>query len=290
MIQPNDVVVRKSYGCDVLFKVKRIYESKDGQTMTILKGIDIRLVADAPLDDLQLVEELDYNRYRKTKLGENYTKLEMILGQRKYFRNKNYMSGNISSVREKEEFFDVPGSVLHIDGDEDYLEKCLSAYKTLKIPHNGYCVPEKEQPNVVLYYLQKHQPDILVITGHDGLLKGAKDFSSLDSYRNSRNFVAAVKSARKFIPGRDDLVIFAGACQSHYEALLQTGANFASSPRRVFIHAFDPVFIVEKIAFASINETLALNDILSNTVTGIGGVGGIETRGRFRLGFPKSPY
>ena len=33
------------------------------------------------------------------------------------------------------------------------------------------------------------------------------------------------------------LIIVAGACQSHFEALLQAGANFASSPGSVLIHA-----------------------------------------------------
>jgi spore coat assembly protein len=86
------------------------------------------------------------------------------------------------------------------------------------------------------------------------------------------------------------LVIFAGACQSHYEAILAAGANFASSPQRILIHAFDPVFVVEKIAYSNIHEVLSINDIIDNTITGMDGIGGIETRGRLRVGYPKSPY
>ena len=100
----------------------------------------------------------------------------------------------------------------------------------------------------------------------------------------------SVRRARKFEPGRDDLIIFAGACQSHYEAIIEAGANFASSPQRIFIHAFDPVFIVEKLAYTSIYDVIAIKDIINNTITGIEGVGGIETRGRLRMGYPKSPY
>jgi spore coat assembly protein len=86
------------------------------------------------------------------------------------------------------------------------------------------------------------------------------------------------------------LVIFAGACQSNYEALLKAGANFASSPKRVLIHAFDPVFVVERLAYTPCHKVIALRELVQNTITGADGVGGLETRGRFRLGYPKSPY
>ncbi|HWR07173.1 sporulation peptidase YabG, partial [Sporomusa sp.] len=82
---------------------------------------------------------------------------------------------------------------------------------------------------------------------------------------------------------------FAGACQSHFEAILSSGANFASSPNRIFIHAYDPVFIAEKVAFTPINKTVEVSDAITASVTGIDGVGGLETRGKFRLGMPKTP-
>ena len=88
----------------------------------------------------------------------------------------------------------------------------------------------------------------------------------------------------------DDLVILAGACQSHYEAILDAGANFASSPKRVLIHAFDPVFVAEKIAYTSIHELVLLQDIIESTITGFDGVGGFETSGKHRLGVPKFVY
>ena len=59
---------------------------------------------------------------------------------------------------------------------------------------------------------------------------------------------------------------------------------------RIFIHAYDPVFIAEKVAYTPINKTLDINEAITATVTGIEGVGGIETRGKFRLGLPKTPY
>lgn len=85
-------------------------------------------------------------------------------------------------------------------------------------------------------------------------------------------------------------MIFAGACQSHYEGILRAGANFASSPHRVFIHALDPVFIIEKVAFTPINKIISAKDVIAATITGIKGIGGVETRGKFREGLPRSPY
>ncbi|NLP18108.1 MAG: sporulation peptidase YabG, partial [Firmicutes bacterium] len=72
--------------------------------------------------------------------------------------------------------------------------------------------------------------------------------------------------------------------------LIKAGANFASSPQRVLIHCLDPVLLSEKVAYTPIGQTLAIADALQATITGLSGVGGVETRGKYRLGFPKSPY
>ena len=187
-------------------------------------------------------------------------------------------------------FFDVPGMVLHIDGDKDYLDLCLTTYRQLGIEAHGECISEKQQPKKVNSLLIKYNPDILVITGHDGLLKDKRNFNEVESYRNSKQFMESVKNARRYEPSLDDLIIFAGACQSYYEGILRAGANFASSPHRVFIHALDPVFIIEKVAYTPINKIISAKDVIDATITGIKGIGGVETRGKFREGLPQSPY
>ena len=48
------------------------------------------------------------------------------------------------------------------------------------------------------------------------------DLKNINNYRNSYNFLKAVKEARKWQPDLDTLVIFAGACQSNYEALMES--------------------------------------------------------------------
>jgi len=44
------------------------------------------------------------------------------------------------------------------------------------------------------------------------------------------------------------------------------------------------------VAYTPINQTVIIADVLKSTITGVSGLGGIETRGKYRLGFPKSPY
>lgn len=286
--KPGDVVVRKSYGGDIFFKVRELRKGSSGTEEAVLTGLDVRLVVDAPVSDLEKKDAPSILLYRHKCIQTQTRSLRNILARREMERKSKELFRNGEELAE--DYFEVPGKVLHLDGDEEYLEKCLNTYKQLGVPAFGFAIPEKEQPHRAVELVREYNPDILVLTGHDALKKGTEDFSDLDNYKHSRYFIEAVKQVRQIIPGRDDLVIFAGACQSHYEGILYAGANFASSPQRVLIHAFDPVFIVERLAYTSINESVSIKDIIGTTITGIDGVGGIETRGRFRLGYPKSPY
>src|SRR5690625_1271003 len=134
--------------------------------------------------------------------------------------------------------------------------------------------------------LEKIQPDIVVLTGHDAYLANKVDKKDLRAYRHSKYFQEAVRNARDVVPYVDDLIIFAGACQSHFESLIRAGANFASSPSRINIHALDPVFIAAKIAYTPFMEKVSVMDVLRNTLTREKGMGGIETRGLLRTGLP----
>ncbi|MGI6553921.1 MAG: sporulation peptidase YabG [Bacillota bacterium] len=292
-IKIGDIVGRKSYGCDVLFKINDIYEHK-GETRAKLKGLDVRLIADAPMEDLELQSPDTIFQFRLKMIEKNNQCMHKILMNREIMRKtKNFRGKEVLEDESNDhhgDFFEVPGRVLHLDGDKDYLEKCMRSYIQMEVPARGFHVPEKEQPQAIEKILAEYTADILVLTGHDGFVKGTQDFSRVDNYHNSKYFAEAVRTARKLDPSRNGLVIFAGACQSHYESLLEAGANFASSPQRVLIHAFDPVFLVEKIAYTSFTELVSLKDIIENTITGEDGIGGIETHGRFRMGYPKSPY
>ncbi|WP_418791308.1 sporulation peptidase YabG [Phosphitispora sp. TUW77] len=286
-IKVGDIVARKSYNNDIYFKVNEVIETDSGEVRVKLLGLDVRLFADSPVEDLVKVDADNIREYRKKFIRTNNNCLKRIIEKRLKERgNDLFRSGN----KIEENFFEIPGRVLHIDGNLEYLNLCMAIYGQLGIPAKGANVPEGEQPASVPGLIKKCSPDILVLTGHDGIIRSGADFTDLNNYHNSRYFVKAVKAARFIECNMDNLIIFAGACQSHYEALLQAGANYASAPQRVMIHAFDPVFIVEKVAFTSFNKTIATSEVIENTITGIEGLGGIETRGKLRRGFPKSPY
>lgn len=289
-IKVGDVVGRKSYGLDVYFKVIDIYEDNDGNKIAHLKGLDMRLCANAHLSDLVKIEPNKLADYWRMTMTKNHEAMRRVFMRRQKDREMFLMRSVPGKEKGELEGFDVPGRVLHIDGDGEYLDLCMTTYRQLQIPAEGVNIPEIQQAQKVYDLLMEHHPDLLVLTGHDGFIKGAKNFSDINNYYNSSHFVATVKEARRYEKSRDDLVIFAGACQSHYESLLEAGANFASSPQRVLIHAFDPVFVVEKIAYTSIYDPISLQDIITSTITGFDGIGGMETRGKYRMGIPRSPY
>ena len=286
-LKVGDIVARKSYNKDIYFKVNEITETDSGEVKVKLRGLDVRLFADSPLEDLTKVDGVRIREYRKKFIKTNNNCLKRIFERRLRERNNNMMREQNES---QENFFEIPGRVLHVDGNLEYLNLCMAIYEQLAIQAKGVNVSEKDQPASVPELLKQYSPDILVLTGHDGIIKAGSDFSDLDTYHNSKFFVEAVMAARRIECNRDNLIIFAGACQSHYEALLTAGANYASAPLRVLIHAFDPVFIVEKVAFTPINRTMSTDEVIESTITGIDGLGGIETRGKYRKGFPKSPY
>ncbi|MCL6478796.1 MAG: sporulation peptidase YabG [Peptococcaceae bacterium] len=277
-IREGDVVARNSYGCDIYFKVVRLYMGEDGKEYARLKGLDLRLEATALLDDLVKVESVLVSQYWHNCQLKNMEKMKDIFRRRDEDR-KITIGRAIKNNLDQIESFDLPGTLAHIDGDKEYLDMCMASYKQLNIECYGYHIDEEKQAERVMDILIEHRPDMLVLTGHDGLVKDAKeeDYRDIKKYHNSQHFVNAVSMARRYEKSRDDLVIFAGACQSHYEALLGAGANFASSPKRVLIHAYDPVFVMEKVAYTSIYDPIALKDVIGSTITGFDGIGGVET-------------
>lgn len=282
----GDIVVRKSYGKDITFKVIDIKEIDNGYIYT-LKGINVRIIADSLEEDLEIVPEDSLTENEKLFSRQVNTSIKSILVNRGGFR-KGYRTEKLPITNELT--FGRPGKILHIDGDPEYLDVCLKVYKQLMLNVVGKSIPEKEQPKSVLELVKQVKPDIVVITGHDSIAKGTKDYTNLNNYKNSKYYAEAVSELRNYESNYDDLVIFAGACQSCYEAILDAGANFASSPSRILIHCLDPVFLCEKIAYSNIGKVVSIQEGLENTITGTKGIGGLQTRGKYREGFPKSPY
>ena len=249
----GDLVSRNSYNNDIIFK---IIDLKDN--MALLNGINIRLCADSDINDLKKMDNILIDE-------------EEILVRFK----------DISLDRN--DYFYLPGKILHIDGDKDYLKRCMKFYKKINIKAKGICINEKEMPIKIKSLIEEYKPDIIVITGHDAYYKKN---NNEDNYKNTSNFIKAVREARKLLP-HNDLIIIAGACQSNYEGLIKAGANFASSPKRINIHALDPAIIASSIALSERNKPIDLINILEKTKYGKDGIGGIITNGTMYVGYPR---
>lgn len=308
----GDYVVRKSYGKDIIFKVMDIKENEDGNKFYVLKGTSIRILADSREDDLEVVDddfEADIDKMFNSRVNKA---IKNVMDRRDHRTNMpSSKRGNRGERTEKSDrgerndkdrgksskivkqdnlVFGRPGKILHIDGDKDYLENCLKVYKQLQLEAVGRAVSEKDQPAQILQIVKEIKPDIVVLTGHDGIFKNKQNYLDEESYRNSKYFMEAVKILREYNSSYDELVIFAGACQSYYEGILDSGANYASSPSRVLIHCLDPVFVCEKVAYTGMDKIVQITEVIENTITGIKGVGGLQTRGKYREGYPKSQY
>ena len=255
MIKVGDIVSRYKYNNDTLFKVEKIEDN-----IYYLSGIEVRLCADSMEDDLKK-EELP--------MMQDDDRLAQILNEDEY----------------RDDYFYIPGRILHIDGDKEYLKRCLKFYK--KVGLNAYGLYEKEEDlyKNIIRYLKDIKPDILIITGHDAYYK--KKGMDNETYKNSNNFAKAIKEARKYEKSYDKLKIIAGACQSNYEELINAGANFASSPKRVNIHALDPAIIAVSISKTENTKELDIINLLNKTKCKKDGIGGIKTYGSMYVGYPR---
>ena len=178
----------------------------------------------------------------------------------------------------------VPGKILHIDGDMRYSQKAIAYYKKIGLTNAIVKnVSERRQQYVVEDWILRYKPDMLVVTGHDRMLEQNKRFYDIKNYKNSLNFIRTIEKAREIVPSMEDLVIFAGACQSYFEELIEAGANFASSPARVLIDFMDPIVVATKIVMTPENRFVTLREILPEVREGAKGVGGTRGKGKLRL-------
>ena len=247
----GDYVTRSSHNNDIVFRITRI----DGN-VAYLKGLNVRLEADSYLSDL--VESIDHNSSDEDIISKNVRDINL----------------------DRSDYFYLPGVILHIDGDEEYLDRCMNFYEKMHVKANGVYIPELEMSSRISSLLEKYHPDILVLTGHDAFYKQ-------DKYQYSSSYIEAVREARKYEKNQDKLIVIAGACQSNYEDLIRAGANFASSPKRINIHALDPAVIAVSIAFSDKNKSIDLLPLIEKTKFGSDGIGGIITSGTMYVGYPR---
>ena len=237
-----------------------------------MTGLIERITADSPIEDLELID--------KSVAKENLKKLDYKINERfKTLLSSNNIDNAGKNKRMNEKI--ITGKILHLDGDKKYSEKSYYYYKKVGLNAVVKNIPEYKQPKVVYNLLKIYNPDILVITGHDGMIKKNIGYNDLYNYRNSRHFVKTVEEARRYdLETGKNLVIFAGACQSYFEALMMAGANFASSPARILIDFLDPLIIAETVALTDIYKFVSIDDIVNELRDGKKGVDGIGAKGK----------
>lgn len=275
-IKKGDIVARKSYNKDILFNVKRIYKVNN-EKMAILTGITKRVEADSKIEDLEIVEKEILNE----KLNRVQAKIDSKINETvNKYKNKKTKVRDYDNIKEEI----ITGKILHLDGDKKYSQKAYIQYKKMGLNAIVKNIPEYKQPTLVYKLLKIYTPDILVITGHDGIIKKAKDYNNIYNYRNSRYFIETVKEARRYDEANGNkLVIFAGACQSYYEALILAGANFASSPARILIDFIDPIIVAEKVAYTERYKYITIEDIERELRDGRRGIDGIGANGKMYI-------
>lgn len=255
----GDLVTRISHNNDTIFSITDIVDD-----ICYLKGVNVRLVADSFIGDL--------SKYTDSDIENEGDFLERI---------------KVHDDLDRTDYFYLPGKILHIDGDADYLKRCLKFYEESNIWAMGINEDEGKMPYKIRDWLEEFKPNIVIITGHDAYYKKKGRIDEMNCYKNSSNFVEAVKAARLYEKEHDKLIIIAGACQSNYEELIRAGANFASSPKRINIHALDPAIIATKISLSLASENIDLKGILEGTKYGSAGIGGIITKGTMYIGYPR---
>ena len=273
----GDIVARKSYNFDILFKIVGIKND-----VADLVGMTVRIVADAPFFDLKHIEKSEVESRLKNVENSRHIRMNRCYSNINKRFNFYNMREQYNYMDKREEILKRPGIILHIDGDPEYADKCKANYKKMGLTAYVYSIPENEQYRQVYQILQRVKPNILILTGHDAFLKRRNDIYNIDNYKNSKYYVQGVLEARRYEHNLDNLVIFAGACQSYYEAIIAAGANFASAPKRVLIDMMDPLIVAETIAYTPVDKYIPLSNILSNTREGINGIGGFQTRGQLR--------
>ncbi len=262
LIKKGDIVGRKSYGKDIIFVVSNIIDTQK-KKIAILRGVIERIEADSDLEDLEIIDENEI----KLRVKKVEDKMEARIECTRRVRRKI-----------------TTGKILHLDGDKRYSEKSYRYYKKIGINAIVKNIPEYKQPKVVYQLLDIYEPDILVITGHDAMIKGGTRFNDIYNYRNSKHFIATVREARRYDNERKkNLVIFAGACQSYFEAIMSAGANFASSPARILIDFLDPLVVAEKVALTEKYRYITIDDIAYELRDGKRGISGIGANGKMKV-------
>jgi spore coat assembly protein len=259
MFRIDDLVVLNKDEKKHIYRITQI-EQSSGDNIYLLVGYSYRTIVKVLPSDIRLATSEEIRK-------------EDMLNEKKLERIKR-----IRSTRDKRTV--LFGRILHIDGDTKFLESCLKLYKEMNVFAQGIHLTERSVKEKIVQYITEVTPDIIVVTGHDSYNQQGK--ADLNNYENSRNFIDTVRLIRKHY-GMDEVVVIAGACASHFEALIASGANFASSPGRISTHTYDPAIVAIKVATTGFNRIVDFESIVKYIENGRAAIGGVETYGKMRL-------
>ena len=111
-LKKGDVVGRISYEKDVYFTIDRILTSSINKQIAILKGINVRVVADSDVKDLELIN-----------------KKELVNSIKKYDLDFENRVSKYTKYLTRQKIY--TGKILHLDGDRKYSEKSLRYYNKM---------------------------------------------------------------------------------------------------------------------------------------------------------------
>ena len=140
-------MARISYHKDVIFMVDSVINNQ----IAILTGITTRLKADAPVEDLAIIE--------KKEIMHLYKSIDNKID---YKINATGIEKNSAFKRSERVIY--TGRILHLDGDKKYSEKSNMYYKKMGLKAIVRNIPENRQPSVVNPLIERYHPDILVVT------------------------------------------------------------------------------------------------------------------------------
>ncbi len=248
----GQLVVHKSDDVKIIYQV----DSEDDFFVTI-KGVNHRIIKTVNKNELIDASEEEINK--EIEYCDNY-----------------YRRVSSNNIRNSKKY--ILGTILHIDGDDSYLKKCMELYDALGIFAYGIRIDENKMNESIAKLLEQVTPDIIVVTGHDSY--NSKGLVNLENYKNTKHFMDTVRTIRKY---NSTCCIIAGACQSNFEALIASGSTFASSPKRINIHTFDPAVIAIKVATTSFMKVVDFNGVIKYIEDGREAFGGVETLGKMRM-------
>lgn len=133
------VVARKSYGKDVIFVIDKIIKRRGRTDFAILNGLTIRIKADAPVSDLEIVS--------REEIEKSLKDVEETIKQRARKRSEEEKQYIKIAKRYREIIY--TGKILHLDGDRKYMEKSVRYYKQLGLNAIVRNVLESRQPRVI---------------------------------------------------------------------------------------------------------------------------------------------